>query len=448
MNSYWKDNAYSTLATSLDGQRTHSPRDSPLVTTRAPMEAGQEHEDDLAQIAIVSSPGLPKMMGSLHPAGSLYEKPVNLRLAVEQHHALRRLLSSHGIKVYDVHDILLKDTERSVSARVALEKLAARCLTYQFSTDVDRARLDDSERSFIADSYKEKVLEVMAPEQLADIVKTNPVVTIEPSGRDTGFTASYAFKPLTNLMFTRDQQVTTRRGIVMARLRSEQRRREVDVMQFCFEKLKLKIIGRIPENAFLEGGDFFPAGDDLCFIGIGLRSNLEAVHYMLEHDLFGTRRVAVVKDMLDQSQDRMHLDCVFNIIGRKTVLMLADIIGSQSPIRRMVDEYARESEQDAYRLVRRDVEFGAYVEDQGFEIIPLSLADQMAYGCNVLNLGASHIVSVCSSAARKIVADDRFTGNVEYLDFSQCTAMYGAAHCATQIVYRSRVPPISLDHEH
>jgi arginine deiminase len=430
-----------------DGFYAQRPCDSPIVTTRAPLESGQEHEDDAARIAVISSPGLPKMMGSLHPAGSLYEKPVNLRLAVEQHTALRRLLESHGIKVYDVHDILLKDTERSVSARVALEKLAARCLTYQFSTDVDHARLEASEHEFIADSYKAKVLEAMAPEQLADIIKTNPVVTIEPSGRDTGFTASYCFKPLTNLLFTRDQQVTTRRGIVMARLRSEQRRREVDVMQFCFEKLKLKIIGRIPEHAYLEGGDFFPAGEDLCFIGIGLRSNIDAVQYMLDHDLFGTRRVAVVKDSLDQSQDRMHLDCVFNIIARQTVIMLEDMMGLKSPIRRMVDEYARENEHEPYRLVRADVEFATYVEEQGFDIIPLSCADQMAYGCNVLNLGAGHVVSVCSSAARKIVADERFTGNVEYLDFSQCTAMYGAAHCATQIVHRSRLPALQLERE-
>lgn len=40
--------------------------------------------------------------------------------------------------------------------------------------------------------------------------------------QDTGFTASYAFDPLSNLVFTRDQQITTRKGIVMSRLRSAQ----------------------------------------------------------------------------------------------------------------------------------------------------------------------------------------------------------------------------------
>lgn len=56
---------------------------------------------------------------------------------------------------------------------------------------------------------------------------------------------------------------------------------------------------------YLEGGDFFPAGKDLCFIGVGLRSNAEAVEQLLREDLFGTTRVAVVRDELECSQCRM-----------------------------------------------------------------------------------------------------------------------------------------------
>ena len=57
------------------------------------------------------------------------------------------------------------------------------------------------------------------------------------SCRDTGLSASYTFQPLSNLVYTRDQQVTTCKGIVMGRLRSSQRQLEVEVMRFCFEKL-------------------------------------------------------------------------------------------------------------------------------------------------------------------------------------------------------------------
>ncbi len=50
-------------------------------------------------------------------------------------------------------------------------------------------------------------------------------------------------------------------------------------------------------------------------------------------DFLGTRRVAIVKDDFDKSQDRMHLDCVFSILSNDCVLMLEDMVGPDSPTR-------------------------------------------------------------------------------------------------------------------
>lgn len=50
----------------------------------------------------------------------------------------------------------------------------------------------------------------------------------------------------------------TCRGVVMGRLRSEQRQREVMVMSFVFRKLGLNIAGAIANPGYLEGGDYFP----------------------------------------------------------------------------------------------------------------------------------------------------------------------------------------------
>ena len=38
-------------------------------------------------------------------------------------------------------------------------------------------------------------------------------------------------------MYTRDQQITTCKGIIMGRLRSPQRNLEVSLMKFCLQKL-------------------------------------------------------------------------------------------------------------------------------------------------------------------------------------------------------------------
>ena len=49
----------------------------------------------------------------------------------------------------------------------------------------------------------------MSTNNLVDMILTVPTVFLKPSLRDTGFTATYQFTPLTNMQYTRDQQITT-----------------------------------------------------------------------------------------------------------------------------------------------------------------------------------------------------------------------------------------------
>eukprot|EP00188_Purpureofilum_apyrenoidigerum_P001276 Plantae.Rhodophyta-Purpureofilum_apyrenoidigerum.ctg16859.p1 GENE.Plantae.Rhodophyta-Purpureofilum_apyrenoidigerum.ctg16859~~Plantae.Rhodophyta-Purpureofilum_apyrenoidigerum.ctg16859.p1 ORF type:complete len:437 (-),score=92.87 Plantae.Rhodophyta-Purpureofilum_apyrenoidigerum.ctg16859:255-1502(-) len=399
-------------------------------------DVGQSHENDFAKTVVVCKPALPKMMGTLHPAGSLYEKPVNTEQAKQQHANFREKMESHGIKVFDVWELLMMDAEDNVNARVQLEDFALRSLAYYF----DESSTSDASKEdlyYVGDAYKRKTIEEMSSEQLVDIILTRPTVKLMKSYRDTGFTASYAFQPLANIVFTRDQQVTTNKGIVMARLASEQRMHEVDVMQFCFEKLGVPVIGRIPSPGTLEGGDFFPVGDDLCMVGTGLRTNQAAVDYMLENDLFGTRRVAVVRDEFDRCQDRLHLDTVFNILSPTCCIALEDMLGQGSDKKRLVDEYIAD-DAGKYSKAQKDVELSEYLIKNGFNIIPVKAEDQLCYGCNVLNLGGGTLIAVNKKVARQIVRSKHFNGRIEFVDFSSITAMYGAVHCASQVIYRSK----------
>lgn len=58
---------------------------------------------------------------------------------------------------------------------------------------------------------------------------------------------------------------------------------------------------------------------------------------------------------------------------------------------------------------------------EGYSIIPISSDHQLAYGCNVLNLGGSRIISVHAPSARRIVAHPSFKGDVRVIDFSSIT---------------------------
>ena len=64
------------------------------------------------------------------------------------------------------------------------------------------------------------------------------------------------------------------------------------------------MIGEIREPGYLEGGDFFPVGQDLAMVGVGLRSNFEACQQLMEEDLLGVRRLAVVRDEYEMHQVR------------------------------------------------------------------------------------------------------------------------------------------------
>lgn len=415
-------------------------------------QMGQEHENDNAAVVVVCAPSLSKMMGALHPAGALYARPVDFSQAKRAHAAFVELLRSRGIRPFDVRDILSSEADWNVGERCKLEDLAARSLKYTMAVGILPASAKgEFDAHYVSDAYKRSVLAEMHVSQLVDIILTNPTVSLTSTSVDTGVLAEYSFAPSTNIMFTRDQQVTTAKGVVMARLRAAQRHQEVDVLEFCLRKLGINVLGRV-EQGYLEGGDFFPCGKDLCFIGVGPRSTYPAVHWMMENDMFGTENVIVVRDDLDKSQDRMHLDCVFNVVGDRVCIMLDAIIGDRGlNMHRLVDvwcsrpqaseqgmedntrfgRYARSKEQS-------DVEFSRFLRLSGFHIIPVTEEEQLEYGCNVLNIGSGRIISTEKNSSRRIATDPNFKGSVQYIDFSAVTAMYGGVHCASQVVCRER----------
>jgi arginine deiminase len=58
---------------------------------------------------------------------------------------------------------------------------------------------------------------------------------------------------------------------------------------------------RVMGPATLEGNDFVAAGPGLCFVGTGARTSEDAVHQLMSARLFGTQRVAMVRDIFDRT---------------------------------------------------------------------------------------------------------------------------------------------------
>ena len=76
-------------------------------------------------------------------------------------------------------------------------------------------------------------------------------------------------------------------------------------------------------------------------------------------------------------QDRMHLDCVFSILGDDCCIMLEEMIGADSKTRRLVDEYTKDPVTKKYSLSRENVEFSGYMKDNGYHVIKIKPEHQL-----------------------------------------------------------------------
>jgi arginine deiminase len=247
-----------------------------------------------------------------------------------------------------------------------------------------------------------------------------------------------------NLYFCRDQQITTARGVVMGRMNSEQRRVETTIMEFVLRKLGVRPIYRVRGEGRLEGGDFIPAGET-AFIGQGLRTNAEGVRQLLEAKVFGVKRVVVVKEPW-HNQDQMHLDTYFNLISPKLAVLVAermdvrDAAGNLTqparPDRRCkVDVY--ELTDGEYQRTVSDGDFQEFLEkSMGLRLLPVSSDDQLKYGINFLCLGPNRLLGIDGVSAQYKRALLDAGAKVTWMDFSNLTGGYGAAHCSTQVLCR------------
>ena len=291
------------------------------------------------------------------------------------------------------------------------------------------------------------ILNELDLDDLVNIIFCQPIIEISSCDINTGLKIEYIkSKPVGNMVFCRDQQITTKKGVIIGHLNSKQREFETEIMKLVFNNLNINIIGEVPNNCYLEGGDFIPLNNNLCLLGIGLRTNLNAAYYLMDNDLLGTDRFAIIIDKYDQNQDRMHLDTVFNVINQDTVIVLDfDSVPQQQndekkDFNRTVNIYQKNTF-NKYELIITDLNFYDFLKKEGFyNIIKVNHEQQLKYIINFLNVGNGNIIA-CNEDLKELINDNNISGvNVEYVEFDGVKAMYGAAHCSTQV---SRIPSSS-----
>jgi len=291
------------------------------------MKAQYEQQNELhaATAVVMHRPGLEVFLGSMHPAGSLFECSVGADSAREAHENFANALYKCGVK----HCFALPDILAS-APRDQLEEMAMEAVTYKLATSPDDVVDDDvrkAEEELLSDKYKRDTLAAKSAAELVTVILTSPTVHLHRmrGGVRSGnalAVSHVSLNPVSNLIFLRDQQIVTARGLVIGALKEPQRRRENALLKRVFEFLGVPAVGYVTRNgtpgapivSTLEGGDYLAAPNNTAFLGSGLRSNDGASAQLMGRGLLGVPRLAVVRDDGDRQQKRMHLDTVFNII--------------------------------------------------------------------------------------------------------------------------------------
>ena len=410
----------------------------------------QLSENTPAEFVLIHIPDKDVFISNFHPSSALYEDVTEIKSIKHCMKQLTAILNKHNVHVFTVRDCLKLNKQK-------LKELAFTNLTY-INTENENNNYDKEKYKkflyYCSDEYKKSIIEKLLPDQLVDIIITKPTYHLKYVDHNTFIEASQInFNPVGGLVFCRDQQITTQKGVIIGRAYSNQRGAENDIMEIVFKNLGAKIIGRIPEGTFLEGGDFFAAKYDLSLLGIGLRTKVEAAYYLMNNNLIGSRRFALVVDEFDLDQQRMHLDTYFNILNDEYCLVLdfedcSKVCGKN--INRKVYLYDRKNDEEGiksdsdniksqcgfYKLSKIFDNFYDYLNYEGYKMIKVTHKQQEEYMINFLNIGNNTVLSV-NPYFKELVKE---TGvNVEYIEFKAIMNMYGAMHCATQVGRRNSI---------
>lgn len=201
---------------------------------RRSVRCGQTCEYRKARLILTHDPGEELFLGALHPAAALFREHIDIPELIAEHATYRRVLEEAGARVLTVRQILLDGTgaDGKPADRTKLENLrrfAAGFLTF------DTQNLSP-ETAGQQKEYRQSILAKTSPRDLVRIILRQPIIRLSETQINTGLKAEYSENPVMNLFYTRDQLITTAKGVVIGRMNSPQREKGCDILQFCLEK--------------------------------------------------------------------------------------------------------------------------------------------------------------------------------------------------------------------
>jgi arginine deiminase len=374
------------------------------------MRLGVEAEWNKAKKILVSTPMNELFNGILHYKAALFEGVMNTQIAINEHKNFIQILRSFGAEVLSIDEILLENKE-------ILRDLAFSSIHY----------CTDGKENYCND-VKEDLIQNASGKDLLRIVLEQPSVFLKKDGT----LDHYRCNPIMNHFFQRDPQITTDKGVVIGKMHEEVRQKECLLANAVFKALGVKLEYIVNGSGTLEGGDFIPAGD-YALIGVGLRTNMDAVKQILSNKALSYDEIAVVVDSYKR-QEEMHLDTYFSFvddrINSKTGSANPEKVSKVLLFKKTNEGYIQTNE------LSDNLTFQDYITKKGVDLIGIPLSWQRNYGINILMMEKNEIVAKKDVAPHYVSCLNDYGVNVTEVVLDNLTKGYGGPHCMTQVFKR------------
>jgi arginine deiminase len=336
---------------------------------------------------VIHRPGMEMFFGLLDPVHSLYERAFSREGALKEHEMLENVLKKEfKIKVMRLKDTILRMAETKPEIRDRLIDMARETITHG----------EDEKARDLARKEFDRNAKYLDTQHFFNILLLNPGMEFHMEEGYRNIQLNIMGKqPLCNLYFMRDQQFVTDQGIVLSRMASASRKHEPDVTKFLWkEVLEVPIIHEMQAPATIEGGEFIPMGK-FALVGIGSRTNQEAIDQLLKID-FHFSELAVVHQPFHplvpsdhpDPMINMHLDTYFNVPSSKVV------VGSSLLLKNALVEIYHNEGHGKFVKEDRTTNLYDYITEKGFHLIEITTLEQMSYASNFLCIQDGKIVAI------------------------------------------------------
>ena len=148
----------------------------------------------------------------------------------------------------------------------------------------------------------------------------------------------YSLKPLYNFFFMRDASMSFGDAVIIGKMANSVRNREALIMDYIFQfhpYFKAKTYNpnlfEGAKNIHIEGGDVLIPREDILLIGMGLRTNSQAIDYVIaELNAQKISKHIIVQELPLAPESFIHLDMVFTLLDKDKCMAYKPLIIKQN----------------------------------------------------------------------------------------------------------------------